>query len=229
VSSYQLISFVEQPARECRQQRDIEIKREIVLQISNQLHFFTTVPSTIVTWKKSGISLGPRDISQDHRNKTRFMLLYYSYSRPLREARGNHCHTFFIEHQAHPRSCRRHPPPPLSSLTAAAVVNGSYCSWQCCRGLPHGGGKACQYFWRPGSSSIEAFVWGDARLTRDDAVPSPIIGDAIATTERRRQNLRHLRPSDQRRQPPSPLRGGRRHVRNQSAAAGGARVRACLA
>ena len=35
-----------------------------------------------------------RGISQDHRNKTRFMLLYYSYSRPLREARGNHCHTF---------------------------------------------------------------------------------------------------------------------------------------
>ena len=50
-------------------------------------------------------------------------------------------------------------------------------------------GKACQYFWRLGLSSKEAFVWGDARLTRDDAVPSPIIGDAIAITERRRHNL----------------------------------------
>ena len=42
--------------------------------------------------KKWGISLRPRDISRVHRNKTRFMLLYYSYSRPLREARGSHCH-----------------------------------------------------------------------------------------------------------------------------------------
>jgi hypothetical protein len=171
------------------------------------------------------ISRRRSDLSLCRREKSRFLPLYYSYSRLVREARGIRCHTL-IEHQAR---CRRRPPPPLSSLTAAAVVNGSYSSWQCCRGLPHGGGKACQYFWRPGSSSKEAFVWGVARLTRDDAVPSPIIGDAIAITERRGHNLRHLRPSDQRRQPPPPLRGGRRHVRRQSAAAGGARVRACLA
>ena len=43
--------------------------------------------------KKWDISLGPRDISQDHLHKTRFMHLYYSYSRPLQEARGSHCHT----------------------------------------------------------------------------------------------------------------------------------------
>ena len=113
------------------------------------------------------------------------------------------------------RRLYRHEPPQLSSMDPSSAGN----AW----------GKACQYFWRPGSSSKEAFVWGDARLTRDDAVPSPIIGDAIATTERRRHNLRHLRHSAQRRQPPPPLRGGRRHVRRQSAAAGGARVRACLA
>ena len=40
--------------------------------------------------KKWDFSLGHRDISPDHRNKTIFILLYYSHSRPLREARGNH-------------------------------------------------------------------------------------------------------------------------------------------
>ena len=80
----------------------------------------TTVPSTIVTWKKSGISLGPRDISQDNRNKTSFMLLYYSYSRPLREARGNHCHTFIGT------SAAAAPPPPVpSSRTGAGSVYGA--------------------------------------------------------------------------------------------------------
>ena len=187
-----------------------------------------TIVSSTIDFFWGDFSRRRRDLSLCRREKSRFLPLYYSYSRLVREARGNHCHTL-IEHQAHPRSCRRRPPPPPLSRTAAVVVNGSYSSWQCCRGLPHGGGKACQYFWRPGSSSKEAFVWGDARLTRDDAVPSPIIGDAIATTERRGPNLRHLRPSAQRRQPPPPLRGGRRHVRRQSAAAGGARVRACLA
>ncbi len=112
-----------------------------------------------------------RDLSLRWREKSRFRPFYYSYRGLVQEARGNRCHTL-IEHEAHPRSCCRRPPPPPSSRTAAVVVNGSYSSWQCCRGLPHGGGGACQYFWRPGSLSIEAFVWGDARLTRDDAVPS---------------------------------------------------------
>jgi hypothetical protein len=113
------------------------------------------------------ISRRRSDLSLCRREKSRFLPLYYSYSRLVREARGIRCHTL-IEHQAR---CRRRPPPPLSSLTAAAVVNGSYSSWQCCRGLPHGGGKACQYFWRPGSSSKEAFVWGVARLTRTLSLP----------------------------------------------------------
>jgi hypothetical protein len=60
--------------------------------------------------KKWDISLGPRDISQDNRNKTSFMLLYYSYSRPLREARGNHCHTFIGTSAA-----AAPPPPPIAS------------------------------------------------------------------------------------------------------------------
>jgi hypothetical protein len=91
---------------------------------------FTTLPSTIVPCKKRGIYPSDHRISQDYRNKTRFMHLYYSHSRLVREARGNHCHTS-LEHQAHPWSCRRCPPLPLSSQTTAAVVNGSYSSWQC--------------------------------------------------------------------------------------------------
>ena len=187
-----------------------------------------TVSSTIVFLGGGDFSRQRRDLSLHRPEKSRFLPLYYSYSRLVREARGNHCHTS-LEHQAHPRRCRRRPPPPLSSRTAAVVS---------CRHPPaslstyrrllllHGGGKACQYFWRPGSSSKEAFIWVYARLTRDDAFTSPIIGDAIATTERRRHNLRHLCPSAQRRQPPPPLRGGQRHVCRQSAAAM-SRMRAC--
>ena len=54
------------------------------------------------------------------------------------------------------------PPPPFSIvanhrclLLSSPAVNRR----QCRRGLLHGGGKACQYCWRPGLSSKEAFVW----------------------------------------------------------------------
>jgi hypothetical protein len=48
------------------------------------------------------------------------MLLYYSYSRPLREARGNHCHTFIGT------SAAAAPPPPVpSSRTGAGSVYGA--------------------------------------------------------------------------------------------------------
>ena len=66
--------------------------------------------------KKWDISLGPRDISQDHRDKTRFMLLYYSYSRPLREARGSHCHTS-LEHQLPPHPLLFHHRELVSSVS----------------------------------------------------------------------------------------------------------------
>ena len=118
----------------------------------------TTVSSTIVLFWGGGFSCRRRDLSLCLQEKSRFLPLYYSYHGLVREARGNHCHTL-IKHQAHPRSCHRRPPPPLSLLTAAVVVNGSHISWQCRRGLPHSGGKACQYFWWPGPSSNEdAFV-----------------------------------------------------------------------
>ena len=67
-----------------------------------------------------------RDLSLRRREISRFLLLYYSYCRLVRQARGNRCHTL-IEHQAHPRSCCRRAPPPPSSRTAA-VVNGSHSS-----------------------------------------------------------------------------------------------------
>ena len=120
----------------------------------------STVSSTIdCFW---GVSPAAEGFIPPLREKSRFLPLYYSYSRLLREARGNRCHTL-IEHQAHPRSCRCRPPPPPSSRTAA-VVNGSHISWQCCRGLPHSGGKACQYFWWPGPLSKEESFVCEGRL-----------------------------------------------------------------
>ena len=74
------------------------------------------MPSTIVTWKKSGIYPSDCGISQDHRNKTRFMLLYYSYCRPLREARGSHCHTS-LEHQLPPHPLLFHHRELVSSVS----------------------------------------------------------------------------------------------------------------
>jgi hypothetical protein len=102
-------------------------------------HFCTTVPSTIVPCKNRGIYPSDRGIyPMDHRNKTRFMHLYYSYSRLLQEAWGSHCHTSHknIKNELPPprRCCC--PPPPLSSPIVAAVANGSYSSWQMLPRLP---------------------------------------------------------------------------------------------
>jgi hypothetical protein len=92
----------------------------IPLTLLSHLLYLDIICGTIPTYysaqynchleKKWDISLGPRDISQDNRNKTSFMLLYYSYSRPLREARGNHCHTFIGTSAA-----AAPPPPPIAS------------------------------------------------------------------------------------------------------------------
>ena len=80
------------------------------------------MPSTNVSCKKLGvISLGPRDISQDHRNKTRFMHLYYSHSRLLQEAwESQH---FFIYH--HGLSCCRTP-------SYSYCLNECVYSWRFC-------------------------------------------------------------------------------------------------
>ena len=63
------------------------------------------------------ISLGPRDISQDHRNKTRFMHFYYSHSRLLQEAWGSQ--HFIIYH--HLLSAAAPPPTPIASMNASTV------------------------------------------------------------------------------------------------------------
>ena len=80
-----------------------------------------------------------RDISQDHRNKTRFMQLYYSHSRLLQEAWGNQ--HFFIYH--HLLSCRRTP-------SYSYCLNECVYSWRFCCIQPHGGGKTRHYWWPPG-------------------------------------------------------------------------------
>jgi hypothetical protein len=75
----------------------------------------------------------------DHLYKTRFMLLYYSYSRPQREARGNHCHTSLNI------SCRR-------PSSYSYCLNEYFYSWRFCCNQPHGGGKTRHYWWPPGGS-----------------------------------------------------------------------------
>jgi len=55
----------------------------------------TTVPSTIVPWQNRGIYPSDRAIYlMDLLYKTRFMHLYYSYSRPLRKAILEHIYCF---------------------------------------------------------------------------------------------------------------------------------------
>ena len=62
--------------------------------------FHTTVSSMIVFFFVWDFSCQRRDISLCRREKSRFLPLYYSYRRLVREARGNGCH-ILIEHQAH--------------------------------------------------------------------------------------------------------------------------------
>jgi hypothetical protein len=101
-----------------------------------------------------------RDLSLHRREKSRFRPLYYSYCRLVQEAKLgeiaahiNRTSSTSTELPQPPSAALRRPTPP-------PAVNGSHSSWQCRRGLPHSGGKACQYFcWWPGPSSKEAFVW----------------------------------------------------------------------
>ncbi len=99
----------------------------------------TTVPSAIVPCKNWGIHPSDHGIyPMDHRNKTRFLHLYYSYSRLLQEAWGSHCHTshYNMKNELPPLRCCCCPPPPLSLPIIAAVTNGSYSSWQMLPWLP---------------------------------------------------------------------------------------------
>jgi len=107
-------------------------------------------------------------LSLRKRKKSRFLPLYYSYRRLEREARGNLCHTQ-LEHQAHPRSCRRRPPP--SSRTTAVFS---------CRLLPSTAGNAaaasCTVGGRPVSTAggqgchpKKPSFGRDPRLARDGA------------------------------------------------------------
>ena len=107
----------------------------------------TTVPSTIVPCKKGGY---PSDhgISRDHRNKTRFMLLYYSHSRLLQEAWGNQ--HFFIYYNL--LSCHR-------------TSSYSYCL------------NECIYSWTSAkaSSPPDESRWMEALLTMLGFVPSSLM------------------------------------------------------
>ena len=62
---------------------------------------------------------------------SRFLPLYYSYSRLVREARGNRCHTL-IEHDgdaaAALRCLHRREPPRLSSMDPTAAGNTAVAS-----------------------------------------------------------------------------------------------------
>ena len=90
----------------------------------------------------------------DHLYKTRFMLLYYSYIRPLWEARGNHCHRSLNI------SCRR-------PSSYSYCLNEYFYSWRFCCNQPHGGGKTCHYWWPPGgvaSLLLQDFLRGIGTL-----------------------------------------------------------------
>ena len=139
------------------------------------------MPSTIVTWKKSGIYPSDRGIYPRTIGIKLDLCFCTIPTVGLYGKLGEITATHFSSNIKHIHGAAA----ATRRRAASIVANRRGCRQWILLQLAMRGGKACQYFWRLGSSSIEAFVWGDAQLTRDDAVPSPIIGDAIATTERR--------------------------------------------